>query len=211
MHKPRQARVRARFYQLSKCWADASRRGKKYLFSISILEYDLVGDYFMKQVYSIGHSNHNIDKFCELLVKDEIECLIDVRSTPFSRYYPQYNQERLIRSLEAVNIKYIFLGNELGGRITDITCYKDGVIPSTKVGYALHLNYNNICTKEWFQKGIEKLLKIIEQGKSAIMCSEENPEKCHRELIIGRRLKELGYKVNNIRTKESNNDQLGLF
>jgi len=43
------------------------------------------------------------------------------------------------------------------------------------------------------------------------MCSEENPEKCHREIIIGRRLKELGYKVNNIRTKESNNEQLGLF
>jgi uncharacterized protein (DUF488 family) len=165
----------------------------------------------MKQVYSIGHSNHDINKFCDLLLHDTIEYLVDVRSTPYSRYYPQYNQEKLLRSLETVNIKYIFLGNELGGRSNDITCYKDGVIPSTKVGYALHLNYENICTKEWFQSGIEKLLKIIEKGKCAIMCSEENPEKCHRELIIGRRLKELGYIVNNIRTKESNKKQLGLF
>ncbi len=100
---------------------------------------------------------------------------------------------------------------DCGALINDITCYKDGVIPSTKAGYALHLNYENICTKEWFQKGIEKLVKIIEQGKCAIMCSEENPEKCHRDLIIGKRLKELGYKVNNIRTKESNKEQLGLF
>ena len=165
----------------------------------------------MKQVYSIGHSNHDIDIFCSLLIHDNIEYLIDIRSTPFSRYYPQYNQERLVKSLEIVNIKYIFLGNELGGRINDITCYKDGIIPSKKVGYALHLNYENICTKEWFQNGIEKLIKIIEQETCAIMCSEENPEKCHRELIIGRRLKELGYIVKNIRSKENNQEQLGLF
>ena len=165
----------------------------------------------VKQVYSIGHSNHDIDKFCDLLIHNEIKYIVDVRSTPFSRYYPQYNQERLLRSLETVNIIYVFLGKELGGRISDITCYKDGVIPSTKPGYALHLNYENIYTKEWFQNGIEILVKIIEQGKCAIMCSEENPEKCHRDLIIGRRLKELGYKVNNIRTKESNKEQLGLF
>ncbi len=76
----------------------------------------------MKQVYSIGHSNHDIDKFCDLLIHNEIKYLVDVRSTPFSRYYPQYNQERLLLSLATVNIKYVFLGKELGGRINDITC-----------------------------------------------------------------------------------------
>jgi uncharacterized protein (DUF488 family) len=165
----------------------------------------------MKQLYSIGHSNHDINCFCNLLKQANIEYLVDVRSVPFSKYYPQFNQERLITSLEAVNIKYMFLGKELGGRINDISCYKDEVIPDKKVGYALHLNYESICTKEWFNNGINTLLRIVKQGNCAIMCSEENPEKCHRELIIGRRLKELGYCISHIRAKSDTQEQLGLF
>jgi len=86
----------------------------------------------MKTVYSIGHSNHNIESFCDLLLQSKIQYLIDVRSVPFSRYYPQFNQERIIKSLNQLKIEYIFLGFELGGRIKDISCYKNGLVPEKK-------------------------------------------------------------------------------
>jgi uncharacterized protein (DUF488 family) len=165
----------------------------------------------MKTLYSIGHSNHNITEFCDLLHNSKIHYLVDIRSVPFSKFYPQFNQNMLIKSLEAEHIQYIFLGNELGGRINDISCYINDTIPGRKIGYASFLNYEVICTKEWFTLGITKLLDTIDKGTCAIMCSEENPEQCHRELIVGRKLKELGYTVTHIRSNLANPAQLKLF
>jgi len=110
-----------------------------------------------------------------------------------------------------MNIKYLFFGDELGGRINDSTCYKDEMIPEQKVGYALHLNYDKIINKEWFNSGINKIIELIQKGNCAIMCSEENPEKCHRELIIGRRLREIGINIIHIRSNKNKQDQLNLF
>ena len=165
----------------------------------------------MKTVYSIGHSNHNIESFCDLLLQSKIQYLIDVRSVPFSRYYPQFNQERIIKSLNQLEIEYIFLGFELGGRIKDISCYKNGLVPEKKIGYALHLKYEEIIKKDWFNNGINTLLSLVNKGTCAFMCSEENPEKCHRELIIGRRLRELGIQIIHIRAKVEKKEQMDLF
>lgn len=165
----------------------------------------------MKTVYSIGHSNHTISQFCNLLHDHKIDYLIDIRSVPFSRYYPQFNQKPLMEVMEKENIQYIFLGNELGGRIKDTTCYKNDSIPTIKNGYAMFLNYDVIKAKEWFTVGIQKIYSLVENGTCAIMCSEENPEKCHRELIVGRKIKEDGYFLSHIRAKTSITPQLALF
>lgn len=165
----------------------------------------------MKTVYSIGHSNHTISQFCNLLHDHKIDYLIDIRSVPFSRYYPQFNQKPFMEVMEKENIQYIFLGNELGGRIKDTTCYKNHTIPTIKNGYAMFLNYDVIKTKEWFTLGIQKIYSLVENGICAIMCSEENPEKCHRELIVGRKLKEDGYSLIHIRTNKGITPQLALF
>ncbi len=165
----------------------------------------------MKTIYSVGHSNHEMESFCTLLTQFGIEYLIDVRSVPFSRYYPQFNQERLIKSLNSIQIHYVFLGSELGGRIKDTSCYINEVIPEKKIGYALNLNYEEIIKKDWFNNGINSLLTFSEKGTCAIMCSEEDPEKCHRELIIGRRLQEIGINIVHIRAKPDKQEQLSLF
>lgn len=165
----------------------------------------------MSIVYSIGHSNHTIESFLSLLNNYKITCLIDIRSVPFSRFYPQYNQNALMQELNRKCIKYIYLGNELGGRITDTTCYKDHIIPTSKVGYATFLDYNVIKTKEWFLSGIHKLYSLVDLDTCVVMCSEENPDKCHRELIIGRKIKEDGYSLIHIRTNNERTSQLPLF
>ncbi len=165
----------------------------------------------MNSIYTIGHSTHSITAFLDMLGKFQIETLIDIRSVPFSQYSPQFNQSLLQNSLAASGITYVFLGNELGGRIQDASCYKNSQIPHTKTGYALYLAYDTIITKNWFTAGIEKVQTIANEGRSAIMCSEENPEHCHRELIVGRRLKELGHGVIHIRSNRNKNKQLELF
>lgn len=167
----------------------------------------------MKTIYSIGHSNHDIGVFCGLLKEFRVTCLLDIRSVPFSRFYPQFNQAALRESLAAEKIGYVFLGRELGGRIADASCYQDGQIPNVKAGYALHLKYEAIRDTEWFNSGIVRLLDLAAGATCAIMCSEENPERCHRELIVSRRLRELGYEVIHIRSEQSRlrQNQLELF
>jgi hypothetical protein len=77
-------------------------------------------------LYTVGHSNHPIDKFLDLLTGNGISAVADVRSQPFSRRFPQFNKERLAASLSERGIAYVFLGKELGARSDDESCYEDG-------------------------------------------------------------------------------------
>ncbi|HIK30860.1 MAG TPA: DUF488 domain-containing protein, partial [Oscillatoriales cyanobacterium M4454_W2019_049] len=80
----------------------------------------------MKNVFTIGHSNHTIDSFITLLKKHEITALADVRSHPYSRYLPHFNQRELKASLKLSGIDYVFLGKELGARPDNLSCYVGG-------------------------------------------------------------------------------------
>lgn len=165
----------------------------------------------MNAVCTIGHSNLPTAEFIGLLHERGIRCLADVRSVPYSRYCPQFNKKALSGSLEAEGIRYSFLGGELGGRIREADCYLGRAIPRVKIGYAEHLDYGAIREKEWFNAGIAALLDLAREGACAIMCSEEDPARCHRELIVGRRLRELGLSVIHIRSKGGNAGQIDLF
>src|SRR5688500_15964772 len=83
------------------------------------------------RVFTVGHSTHPIEHFLALLQQHGIEVLADVRSTPFSRFNPQFNRERLAQSLATAGIRYEFLGEELGARSNDPACYENG-----RVSYA---------------------------------------------------------------------------
>jgi len=117
-------------------------------------------------IYSIGHSNHPGDKFLQLLCVHHIQCLVDVRSIPYSRYNPQYNRKTLDAFLRKNNIEYIWMGDSLGGRRKDST-------PDTKHEHAV-----------LYQKGIQDLMAIAANKTTAFMCSEEDPRRCHRHRMI---------------------------
>ncbi len=150
-------------------------------------------------IYSIGHSNVTAGRIIELLHAFEIQVLVDVRSSPYSQFAPQFNRETFEHSLNLAEIEYKYAGEHLGGRPKDPSCYKDGRLPDGKADYLHLVDYPEVMTKDFFRKGIERLLEIAGQKRVAVMCSEEDPAQCHRHHLIGRYLTQQGITVLHIR------------
>lgn len=130
-----------------------------------------------KPLYSIGHGNRKPEFFLKLLRDFKIEYLIDIRSKPYSKFNPAFNQSELKIFLESNGIKYVFMGNAIGGRPTDVSCYdKEGKV-----------DYEVVKTKEFFLNGINRLKTAYSKDLNlVIMCSESKPCECHRSKLIGR-------------------------
>jgi uncharacterized protein (DUF488 family) len=141
----------------------------------------------MNTIFTIGHSTHPLDHFLGLLTKNHIQVLVDVRSTPYSRFNPQYNQAPLEESLKKHGIRYLFLGKELGARSDDPACYIDG-----------RVQYRFIAQTDSFREGIDRVKKGSQGYRIALMCSEKEPLDCHRTLLVSRVLSEEGMSVRHI-------------
>ena len=130
-------------------------------------------------IYSIGHGNKKIEEFISELIAFDIEYLLDIRSKPFSKWNPQFNQANLKNSLESSNIRYVFVGEQLGGLPADRSCYD----------FNGKVIYDIIKTRDFFKQGLERLTTANnKQINLAIMCSESKPEECHRSKLIGQEL-----------------------
>jgi len=140
----------------------------------------------MKEIYTIGHSTHTLDKFYEMLREYKIDVLVDVRSIPFSKYASQFNQDNLKTFLKSKNIYYIFMGSNLGARWNN----KNLIFEDGKV------NFEKVRRTKEFQEGIKRLEKGIQKGyRIALMCSEKEALDCHRFVLISPVLDDLGYEV----------------
>jgi uncharacterized protein (DUF488 family) len=142
-----------------------------------------------RTVWTIGHSNHLLEEFLDLLGQHRIELLLDVRSSPYSGYASQFNTEAIKGPLHARAIGYLFLGSLLGGRVDDGQFY-DG---------QGHVRYDLLAASPEFQQGIQRVLSEIETSRAALMCGEEDPTECHRRLLVGRVLATRGVRVVHIR------------
>lgn len=142
-----------------------------------------------REIYTVGHSNHQIDYFLELLNFKEINCLIDVRSTPMSSYSPQFNKLPLKNYLKNNGITYMHFKDEFGARHE-----QESVLDvNGQVDFELFRK-----TSE-FKKGIERVEKGFLKGfKIALMCSEGNPLECHRFSMISVHLNKTGFNVYHI-------------
>lgn len=133
-------------------------------------------------LYSIGHSNHEIGPFLRLLQQAGVAAVADVRSQPYSRRLPHYNRPDLEERLRAHGLAYVFLGEYLGGRPEDMDLYHaDG-----------RVNYELVRKSYLFQQGLERLARDLETRSIAMLCSEEDPLDCHRGLMIAPALLEIG-------------------
>lgn len=152
-------------------------------------------------VYTIGHSNLPADDFLALLRQHNVNILLDVRSSPYSRYVPHFNRE-LLQALVADTAQAIYqwAGDTLGGRPGDPTCYFDGIAQPGNVDYA------QLRQRAFYQEGIGALLTLATTHRVSLMCSEEDPRRCHRHTLIARSLADLGVSVLHIRrTGETEN------
>lgn len=140
-------------------------------------------------IFTIGHGTRPIRELLDLLRKYNIDYLADIRTHPYSKFNPQYNRESLHRSLHQQNIRYIYLGDALGGRPQDPSCHD----------ITGKVDYNLIRQQDFFKKGIERLQSAHHlELKVALLCSERKPELCHRSKLIGRTLSETGIPVQHI-------------
>ncbi len=135
-------------------------------------------------IYSIGHGNREIEDFIKLLKTYEIEFLIDVRSSPYSKMFPVFNKDGLSNILKNNGFIYVYLGDVLGGLPKDPSCYIE--YTDKKNEDVRKIDYSKIEKKDFFIKGMDRLKTAFTKGLNvAVMCSESNPEECHRSKLIG--------------------------
>lgn len=135
-------------------------------------------------IFTIGHSNHPLDKFLELLGHHDISAVADVRSHPYSRYNPQFNREALKAALQGSKIAYVFLGSELGARSEDPNCCENGQV-----------RYDRLSETPIFRKGLDRLVRGASDHRIAMMCAEKDPLTCHRALLVSRSLEAKGVPI----------------
>jgi uncharacterized protein (DUF488 family) len=138
-------------------------------------------------VFTIGHSTHTYERFLEMLRRAGVTAVADVRTSPHSRHFPQFNRGTVEAKLQADGIAYSFLGEELGGRPKGRQYYRDGVA-----------DYERMATSVEFKRGLERVMDGAQKYRIALMCAEQAPLDCHRCLLVARALEGRGVKVHHI-------------
>lgn len=159
----------------------------------------------MGELYTIGHSQHSINYFASLLKKYNIDYLLDVRSTPYSKYAEQYNKENISRYMNFSEIKYSFMGKYFGARPQDKALYNSE-------GY---LDFEKVRESTFFNRGVKNVILGLNQGhKIALMCTEKEPIDCHRAILVARAFELQGINAKHIladgsvMTQQQLNEQL---
>lgn len=152
----------------------------------------------MHEIYTIGHSTHSSERFAELLSAHSITAVCDVRSSPYSKFNPQFNRETIREELKNHGISYVFIGKELGPRSDDPACYANGKV-----------QYSRLAKTDLFSQGLDRLKNGMKSYRIALMCSEKDPVTCHRMILICRSLRSHETEIRHILedgTLENNSD-----
>jgi len=134
----------------------------------------------MNTIKTIGHSNHPIERFIGLLGAGGVKLLVDVRSLPWSRRFPQFGRERLSKSLAEAGIAYTWEGEGLGGKP------KDGG------------SYEEAAARPVFTSALDRLIDRAQGTTLCLMCAEKEPLACHRTVLVSRRLAERGVAIDHL-------------
>ncbi|WP_026886386.1 DUF488 domain-containing protein [Clostridium beijerinckii] len=140
-------------------------------------------------IYTIGHSNYPVEKLIDMLKTYNINTVIDIRGTPYSKYNVQYNKETIAETLKKEGFIYIYMAKELAAQREDKKSYN-------KEGYS---DFEKVISEEMFLRGIERLKLGCERGyKIALLGAMQDPIRCHRSILVGRSLRENGFNVKHI-------------
>ena len=135
------------------------------------------------RLYTVGHSSHTQEGFLRLLQENIVDCIVDVRSVPASKYAPQFNQDALESFLRHHGMSYYFFGHEFGARRLD-ALNSEGQV-----------DFEMAIHTQLFHQGVEHLMSLLSNHHVALMCSEANPLECHRFALVARYFHEQGIEV----------------
>lgn len=138
-------------------------------------------------LFSIGHSNIPADRFLVMLASAGVDAIADVRSVPFSRFFPWFSQKALTARLAEAGIGYAARGEALGGRPRDARLYRNGVA-----------DYEAMAAQPEFSASIDRLIAEAGRSRICLLCAERDPLDCHRFLLVTRNLAERGLSVGHI-------------
>lgn len=140
------------------------------------------------KIWTVGHSTRSAEEFVQILLAHRIEVLVDVRTYPGSRRYPQFNRETLAETLRDAGIEYQH-EPRLGGRRKPRPDSHNSAWRNEQFrGYADHME------TEEFKNGVRELLELASSKRVAVMCAEAVWWRCHRSLIADY-LKDEGHEV----------------
>ena len=138
-------------------------------------------------VLTIGHSNHAWPEFLKLLQANEVSTILDVRSIPASRRFPQFNRDAFERALKEAGIGYRYFGDRLGGRPKDTVCYAGGAI-----------DYAKVAATQAFRDGLDEAASVAREKRCCLLCAEKDPLDCHRSILVARHLAPKGFSIAHI-------------
>lgn len=141
----------------------------------------------MSEFFTIGHSNHAIETFIGLLQQHAVTAIADVRSHPASRRFPDFDRKILQKSLHTAGIRYVFLGDALGARPRDPSCYSDRCA-----------DFDKMRQSEFFRVALARLQRGARDFRVCLLCAEKDPADCHRTWLVAQTLHEKGALVKHI-------------
>ncbi|MGL4874865.1 MAG: DUF488 family protein [Clostridium sp.] len=142
-----------------------------------------------REIYTIGHSNYSIDQLVGMIKKYNVDTIVDVRGTPYSKYNIQYNLNVIKDNLKKYDITYVYMGKEFGAQKEKREFY-------INEGYA---DFKKVVKSEGFKEGIERLKVGIDKGyRICLLGAKQNPIECHRFSLVALELQKKGFDVKNI-------------
>jgi uncharacterized protein (DUF488 family) len=138
-------------------------------------------------LFSIGHSNIAAERFLAMLQDAGVSAVADVRTMPFSRWFPWFSQKALAARLARAGVSYAALGDTLGGRPRSEALYRDGVA-----------DYEAMAAQPEFRAALDRLAEEAARSRICLMCEEREPLDCHRCLLVARHLAVRGIAVGHV-------------
>jgi uncharacterized protein (DUF488 family) len=139
------------------------------------------------RLWTVGHGNLDQSALIDTLTKAQIEVLVDVRSYPWSRRNPHFNQAAIGAACENAGVRYLWR-ESLGGKPKRRDLWIEDGIP----------DYRRMAREPDFERGIDELVTLAKAHLVAVMCSEVRPEQCHRTQLLTPPLVRRGVRVEHL-------------
>ena len=141
------------------------------------------------EIYTIGHSNYTVEKLIDMLKHYNIDCVVDIRGTPYSKYNVQFDKETIRYTLSKAGFIYIYMAKELAAKRINKQSYNNE-------GYS---DFEKVINEKEFLEGIERLKNGCNKGYNiALLGAMQEPIRCHRSILVGKALRKAGFDVKHI-------------